>query len=135
MAGAYGSAYDAEWDSDAIALLDRGFIYAIAAVRGGGELGQFWYEGGRVMAKNNTFADTVAAARHLTAARPRALHALPACAPRHARMQPGQARLAGSVQPTSISSCRSPTAAPAALTERRPGSGRPNMHRHACAAT
>ena len=78
-AGAYGSAFDAEWDSDAIALLDRGFIYAIAAVRGGGELGQFWYEGGRGMAKNNTFADTIAAARHLIAARPSAHRALHAC--------------------------------------------------------
>ena len=83
-AGAYGSAFDAEWDSDAIALLDRGFIYAIAAVRGGGELGQFWYEGGRGMAKNNTFADTIAAARHLIAARPSAHRALPACMFRHA---------------------------------------------------
>ena len=67
--GAYGSAFDAEWESDAVALLDRGVVYAIAGVRGGGELGQFWYEGGRSTAKNNTFADTVAAARHLIAAR------------------------------------------------------------------
>ncbi|KAK9822184.1 hypothetical protein WJX81_008194 [Elliptochloris bilobata] len=63
--GAYGSSYDAEWDAAIISMLDRGFIYAVAAVRGGGELGQYWYEDGRAMAKNHTFADTIAAAQHL----------------------------------------------------------------------
>jgi hypothetical protein len=68
-AGAYGTPNDAEWDAAAVSLLERGVIHAIAGVRGGGERGQFWYEGGRLLAKNNTFADAVAAAEHLIAVR------------------------------------------------------------------
>jgi len=52
-AGAYGTPNDAEWDAAAVSLLERGVIHAIAGVRGGGERGQFWYEGGRLMDKNN----------------------------------------------------------------------------------
>jgi len=70
-AGAYGTPNDAEWDAAAVSLLERGVIHAIAGVRGGGERGQFWYEGGRLMDKNNTFADAVAAAEHLIAVRAR----------------------------------------------------------------
>jgi len=83
-AGAYGTPNDAEWDAAAVSLLERGVIHAIAGVRGGGERGQFWYEGGRLMAKNNTFADAVAAAAHLIAVRAR----------RGARGRPGTSRRA-----------------------------------------
>ena len=50
-----------------LSLLDRGYVYAIAHVRGGGELGRAWYEGGKLAAKENTFTDFVACARHLVA--------------------------------------------------------------------
>jgi hypothetical protein len=46
-------------------LLDRGFICAIAHVRGGGELGRYWYQDGKLLAKNHTFDDAVAAAEFL----------------------------------------------------------------------
>ncbi|MFZ1412197.1 MAG: S9 family peptidase [Micropruina sp.] len=48
-----------------LSLLDRGFVYAIAHVRGGGELGRSWYEGGRLANKRNTFTDFIACARFL----------------------------------------------------------------------
>ena len=51
--------------SSRVSLLDRGVIYAIAHVRGGGELGEAWHEGGRMMTKNNTFTDFVACADYL----------------------------------------------------------------------
>lgn len=50
-----------------LSLLERGFVYAIAHVRGGGELGRAWYDGGKELAKQNTFTDFVACARHLVA--------------------------------------------------------------------
>jgi oligopeptidase B len=46
-------------------LLERGFVVAIAHVRGGGELGRTWYEDGKLLAKGNTFSDFIAAAEHL----------------------------------------------------------------------
>ena len=48
-----------------LSLLDRGVIFAVAHVRGGGELGRRWYEQGKMLAKKNTFTDFVACARHL----------------------------------------------------------------------
>lgn len=51
-----------------LSLLDRGYVYAIAHVRGGGEGGRAWYEGGRLSNKTNTFTDFVACARHLVTA-------------------------------------------------------------------
>jgi oligopeptidase B len=57
--GAYGYAYDPGLSSNAVSLLDRGFVLAIAHVRGGSELGQDWYEDGRLMNKRNTFNDFV----------------------------------------------------------------------------
>ena len=50
-----------------LSLLERGFVYAIAHVRGGGELGRPWYDDGKELAKQNTFTDFVACARHLVA--------------------------------------------------------------------
>lgn len=60
---------EAEWDAAVISLLERGMIYAIASPRGGGELGRYWYEDGRLTYKNHTFTDTVAVAEHLISAR------------------------------------------------------------------
>lgn len=63
--GAYGAIYEPSFDPTALPLLDRGFVVAIAHVRGGGELGRGWYEAGRRRNKKNTFVDFIAAAEHL----------------------------------------------------------------------
>ena len=55
--GSYGSSMDASFSSSRLSLLDRGFVYAIAHVRGGSELGQQWYEDGKFLNKMNTFHD------------------------------------------------------------------------------
>jgi len=55
------------FDSARLSLLDRGFGYAIAHVRGGGEMGRKWYEDGKLLKKPNTFTDFVACAEHLIA--------------------------------------------------------------------
>ena len=64
----YGS-YEAAWDPGfspmRLSLLDRGAIFAVAHVRGGGEMGRHWYEDGKTLTKRNTFTDFVACARHL----------------------------------------------------------------------
>ncbi|HVF58408.1 MAG TPA: S9 family peptidase [Thermoanaerobaculia bacterium] len=67
--GSYGAPRDANFSSLRLSLLDRGFCYAIAHIRGGGELGEAWYEQGRLLAKKNTFTDFIAAAEHLVAQR------------------------------------------------------------------
>jgi oligopeptidase B len=51
-----------------LSLLDRGVVFAVAHVRGGGEMGRAWYENGKLLAKKNTFTDFVACARHLVKA-------------------------------------------------------------------
>jgi oligopeptidase B len=65
--GAYGMSYDPAFSSNALSLLDRGFVVAIAHVRGGEELGRPWYEGGKLLKKRNTFTDFIAVAEHLIA--------------------------------------------------------------------
>lgn len=67
--GAYGYAYDPGLSSNAVSLLDRGFVLAIAHVRGGAELGQDWYEDGRLMNKKNTFNDFVDVTDYLVKSR------------------------------------------------------------------
>jgi len=57
--GSYGASIDADFSSSRLSLLDRGFVYAIAHVRGGGELGQHWYEDGKFLKKRNTFNDYI----------------------------------------------------------------------------
>ncbi len=57
--GAYGSSSDPWFDDSVISLLDRGFIYVIAHIRGGQEMGRKWYEDGRLMNKKNTFTDFI----------------------------------------------------------------------------
>lgn len=63
--GAYESSEDPRFSIARLSLLDRGMIFAIAHVRGGGEMGRLWYESGKLMEKRNTFTDFIAAASHL----------------------------------------------------------------------
>jgi oligopeptidase B len=63
--GSYEISSDPYFSVARLSLLERGFIYAIAHVRGGGEMGRAWYDDGKLMAKRNTFTDFVAAADHL----------------------------------------------------------------------
>jgi len=65
--GAYGYPSEARFSSIRLSLLDRGFIYAIAHVRGGGEMGRPWYEDGKLLHKMNTFNDFIACADLLVA--------------------------------------------------------------------
>ena len=63
--GSYGAIIDPYFSSLRLSLLDRGFIYAIAHVRGGEYLGRPWYEQGKLMHKKNTFTDFIACSEHL----------------------------------------------------------------------
>ncbi|OBB27731.1 oligopeptidase B [Mycolicibacterium peregrinum] len=63
--GAYESCEDPRFSIARLSLLDRGMVFVIAHVRGGGELGRPWYEHGKLLEKTNTFTDFIAAARHL----------------------------------------------------------------------
>lgn len=63
--GAYESCEDPRFSIARLSLLDRGMVFAIAHVRGGGELGRPWYEHGKLLEKTNTFTDFIAVARHL----------------------------------------------------------------------
>ena len=67
--GAYEIGMPASFSTIRLSLLDRGVLFAIAHVRGGGELGRAWYEGGKLDSKHNTFDDFAACAGHLAAAR------------------------------------------------------------------
>jgi len=63
--GSYGISMDPWFSTSRISLLDRGFIFAIAHIRGGGEMGRPWYEDGKLMHKRNTFTDFIACAEYL----------------------------------------------------------------------
>lgn len=63
--GSYGSNYDPYFNRDKISLLDRGFVIAIANIRGGMEMGYKWYEDGKMMKKMNTFTDFIDCAEFL----------------------------------------------------------------------
>ena len=65
--GAYGSCLDADFSVTRQSLLDRGFIYAMAHVRGGGELGRAWYDAGRLQHKMNSFNDFIDTTQQLLA--------------------------------------------------------------------
>jgi oligopeptidase B len=56
-----------EFKSNRLSLIDRGFVFAIAHIRGGGEMGRKWYEDGKFLKKKNTFTDFIACAEHLLA--------------------------------------------------------------------
>lgn len=63
--GSYGTSMEPGFDSKRLSLLDRGFVFAIAHVRGGGEMGRPWYEDGKLLNKMNTFTDFISCAEHL----------------------------------------------------------------------
>jgi len=63
--GSYEASMDPWFSIPRLSLVDRGISFAVAHIRGGGELGRRWYEDGKLLAKKNTFTDFVAAARHL----------------------------------------------------------------------
>ncbi|MCF4965932.1 S9 family peptidase [Nostoc sp. CMAA1605] len=63
--GSYGSSYPASFSSTRLTLLDRGFVFAIAHIRGGEEMGRKWYENGKFLHKKNTFTDFIACAEYL----------------------------------------------------------------------
>jgi len=65
--GSYEHSIDPGFSVARLSLLDRGVVFAVAHVRGGGELGRSWYEQGKTLAKRNTFTDFVDVARHLVA--------------------------------------------------------------------
>ena len=67
--GSYGISVPVNFNSNRLSLLDRGVIYAVAHIRGGGELGKPWHDAGRMKNKRNTFTDFIAAAEHLIAQR------------------------------------------------------------------
>jgi oligopeptidase B len=67
--GSYGSSTDPEFKSTRLSLVDRGFVFAIAHVRGGQEMGRQWYEDGKLLKKDNTFTDFIAVTEHLVAKR------------------------------------------------------------------
>jgi oligopeptidase B len=67
--GAYGLSMDPSFSSARLSLLDRGFVYAIAHVRGGQEMGRVWYDDGRKLRKINSFTDFIDVTRHLVAQR------------------------------------------------------------------
>ena len=73
--GSYGYSMDPDFSSNIISLLDRGFVFAMAHVRGGSEMGRQWYEDGRQGKKKNTFTDFIAATE--------ALHQAGISSPRH----------------------------------------------------
>ncbi len=63
--GSYGSSQSPAFSSNRFSLVDRGVVYALANIRGGGEMGKEWHEQGRMMSKKNTFTDFVAVADYL----------------------------------------------------------------------
>ena len=67
--GAYGASVSPSFSAPRLSLMDRGMVYAIAHIRGGGDLGEGWYEQGKLMMKKNTFTDFIACAEHLIRAK------------------------------------------------------------------
>lgn len=63
--GSYGNSIEAAFNSNRISLLNRGFAYAIAHIRGGQEMGRYWYEDGKMFRKKNTFTDFIDCAEYL----------------------------------------------------------------------
>jgi oligopeptidase B len=64
--GSYGITTDPAFSSDRISLLDRGIAYALAHIRGSGDMGRFWYDDGKLMHKKHTFEDFIACAELMT---------------------------------------------------------------------
>ncbi len=74
--GAYGISENPYFSSSRLSLLDRGFVWGIAHVRGGGEMGEYWYEDGKFLKKKNTFTDLIACAEYLIAEKYASAHKL-----------------------------------------------------------
>lgn len=77
--GSYGYSTDPIFSPSRLSLLDRGFVFAIAHIRGGQEMGRHWYENGKMLHKMNTFTDFVACSKHLVRERytsPETLYAM-----------------------------------------------------------
>jgi len=63
--GSYGYSTDPTFSSENLSLIDRGFVYAIAHIRGGSEMGRSWYEDGKLLKKKNTYTDFIVCAEYL----------------------------------------------------------------------
>jgi len=63
--GSYGSSMDPAFSISRLSLLDRGFVFALTHIRGGADLGQQWYEDGKLLHKQNTFSDFISVTQHL----------------------------------------------------------------------
>ena len=63
--GAYGISIEPNFSATRLSLLNRGFVYAIAHIRGGEEMGRIWYDQGKLLSKKNSFSDFIACAEHL----------------------------------------------------------------------
>ena len=63
--GSYGSSMDARFRPEVVSLLDRGFVFAVAHIRGGQEMGRLWYEDGKLLKKKNTFTDFIDGGQYL----------------------------------------------------------------------
>ena len=63
--GSYGISNDVDFSSNRVSLFDRGFIFGVAHIRGGGDLGKPWHDAGKMMVKMNTFTDFIACSEHL----------------------------------------------------------------------
>lgn len=63
--GSYGYSMSASFSTTRLSLVDRGFVYAIAHIRGGAEMGRQWYDDGKFLKKKNTFSDFISSAEHL----------------------------------------------------------------------
>jgi oligopeptidase B len=63
--GSYGISMDPYFSSTRLSLLDRGFIFAIAHIRGGEDLGRQWYEDGKLLKKKNTFTDFIDCSKYV----------------------------------------------------------------------
>lgn len=77
--GSYGYSTDPIFSPSRLSLLDRGFVFAIAHIRGGQEMGRHWYENGKMLKKMNTFTDFIACSKHLVQeqySRPEKLYAM-----------------------------------------------------------
>ena len=66
--GSYGASMSPSFDQKRLSLVDRGFIWAIAHIRGGQEMGRYWYDQGKFLNKKNTFTDFIASGKHLITA-------------------------------------------------------------------
>ena len=65
--GSYGMSVEPAFNASRLSLVERGFVFAIAHIRGGSEMGRAWYENGKMLNKRNTFTDFIACAEHLIA--------------------------------------------------------------------